>query len=138
MNTNAPVGTSAGNGPATGIEARDGTDTQPGQGRTPVGGVGQAGVGRRSPDASGLRTMGRTHRRGVLPKRAVRTATFAVISLAIFGCAALCLLAVWDHASEGVPWRALASLGIIAGAMGAFSVVNEVCGVNVDDDRAAW
>ncbi len=72
--------------------------------------------------------LGRPRRKGVLPKRAVRTAAFGVISLTIFACGALCLLAVWDYTTSGVPWRALASLGIIAGTMGAFAVVNGLFG----------
>ncbi|MEM7625795.1 MAG: hypothetical protein AAF333_09210 [Planctomycetota bacterium] len=67
-------------------------------------------------------------RKGVLPKKAVRTAAFGIISLSIFACGALCLLAVWDYANEGVPWRAISSLGIVAGTMGAFAVVNELFG----------
>ena len=70
----------------------------------------------------------RPRRLGVLPTRAVRTAAFGIISLSIFACGALCLLAVWDYASEGVPWRALSSLGIVAATMGAFAFVNELFG----------
>ncbi|MEM8784036.1 MAG: hypothetical protein AAGE65_14440 [Planctomycetota bacterium] len=67
-------------------------------------------------------------RRGVLPKHLVRRATFAVVSLTIFLTGAASLLAVWDYLTTDTPWRALASLGIIAGTMAAFAVVNEVCG----------
>ncbi|MEM9419676.1 MAG: hypothetical protein AAGA25_11595 [Planctomycetota bacterium] len=70
----------------------------------------------------------RARRLGVLPTKAVRTAAFGIISLSIFACGALCLLAVWDYASEGVPWRALSSLGIVAATMGAFAFVNELFG----------
>lgn len=71
---------------------------------------------------------GRPRRKGVLPIKAVRTVAFGVISLSIFGCGGLCLLAVWDATTSGVPWRALASLGIVAGTMGAFAVTNELFG----------
>ncbi|MBB6430304.1 hypothetical protein [Algisphaera agarilytica] len=70
----------------------------------------------------------RPRRLGVLPTKAVRTAAFGIISLSIFACGALCLLAVWDYANEGVPWRALSSLGIVAATMGAFAFVNELFG----------
>ena len=75
-------------------------------------------------------------RRGVLPKRSVRTVAFAIISLSIFLCGALCLLAVWDYASQGVPWRAITSLGIVAGTMGAFAFVNELFGEAMAADDA--
>lgn len=70
-------------------------------------------------------------RRGILPVRLVRIAAFAVISLAIFACAVLCLLAVWDFATTDTAWRAFASLGIIAGAMIAFVFVNEAFGASL-------
>lgn len=70
----------------------------------------------------------RTKRLGVLPIKAVRTAAFGIISLSIFACGGLCLLAVWDATAEGVPWRALSSLGIVAATMGAFAFVNELFG----------
>ncbi|MEM1108568.1 MAG: hypothetical protein AAGH99_07755 [Planctomycetota bacterium] len=71
---------------------------------------------------------GRVRRLGVLPTKAVRTAAFGIISLSIFACGALCLLAVWDATSPGVPWRAITSLGIVAATMGAFAFVNELFG----------
>ncbi|MEM1444972.1 MAG: hypothetical protein AAGF84_02880 [Planctomycetota bacterium] len=82
----------------------------------------------RSPNAAKLGLGGRGPRKGVLPKHLVRRATFAVISITIFITGAMCLLAVWDRMATDTPWRALASLGIIAGTMTAFAVVNEVCG----------
>ena len=66
--------------------------------------------------------------RGVLPYRIVRVLAFAIISLSIFTCAFVCLMAVWDYADRDTAWRALTSLGIIAGAMIAFVMVNEVFG----------
>jgi len=86
----------------------------------------------RNPQLKSSLPQGWPQRKGVLPKQAVRTASFGVISLSLFACAALCLLAVWDYTTEGVPWRAVASLGIIAGTMVAFSVVNEVFGEKID------
>ncbi|MEM1097797.1 MAG: hypothetical protein AAGH92_03300 [Planctomycetota bacterium] len=80
------------------------------------------------PNASKRGFRGRGPRKGVLPKHLVRRATFAVISLSIFSASAMCLMAVWDQMARDVPWRAFASLGIIAGTMVAFAVVNEVCG----------
>ncbi|MEO1236521.1 MAG: hypothetical protein AAFX76_07010 [Planctomycetota bacterium] len=74
------------------------------------------------------RRPARPKRRGVLPTRSVRVAAFGIISLSIFACGAVCLLAVWGATAEGVPWRALASLGIVAGTMGAFAFVNELFG----------
>ena len=82
---------------------------------------------------------GLRRRRGVLPRRRVRVAAFAVIAAAIFACGVLCLLAVWDFAKSGTAWRALASLGVVAGTMGAFSVVNEwLSGVEADDAAAGF
>lgn len=72
--------------------------------------------------------MGVKTPRGVLPYRVIRVVAFAVISTAIFVCSFIALLAVWDFADRDTAWRALASLAIIAGAMVAFVVVNEVFG----------
>ena len=135
---------------------------------------------------------GLRRRPGVLPRRRVRVAAFAVIAAAIFACGVLCLLAVWDFAKSGTAWRAwrpveephepagrtesrlaasrklpaapagarfrslrdtilsrprltrgsstdrLASLGVVAGTMGAFSVVNEwLSGAEADDAAVA-
>ena len=73
-------------------------------------------------------------RRGVLPRAAVRTAAFAIISLSIFLCGVLCLLAVWDFTTGDVSWRAVTSLGIVAAMMGMFVFVNELFG-GVDGAR---
>ncbi len=85
----------------------------------------------RRPAASGPGPLLSPHARGVLPFRAVRVLAFGVISIAIFGCAFIALLAVWDYATRDTAWRALASLGIIAAAMVAFVVVNEVFGASL-------
>ena len=87
-----------------------------------------AAAGPRLGRASGPRHAVQVKRKGVLPRRAVRTAAFGIISLAIFACGALCLLAVWDYTTGGVPWRAITSLGIVAGTMGAFAVANDFFG----------
>lgn len=39
-------------------------------------------------------------RRGVFDPNAVRFVVFLVISLSLFGTAAVCILAVWDYASH--------------------------------------
>ena len=76
---------------------------------------------------------------GVLPRHAVRTVAFGVISLSIFACGGLCLLAVWDFTDGDVSWRAVASLGIVAAMMGMFAFVNDlfggVEGAKADDAR---
>lgn len=78
----------------------------------------------------------RIRRLGVLPIKAVRTAAFGIISLSIFACGGLCLLAVWDATSPGVPWRAVTSLGIVAATMGAFAFVNELFGEAEKNDAS--
>jgi len=78
----------------------------------------------------------RAKRLGVLPIKAVRTAAFGIISLSIFACGGLCLLAVWDATAAGVPWRALTSLGIVAATMGAFAFVNELFGEAEKNDAS--
>jgi len=88
---------------------------------------------KRSPEFKPKRPETKSVRRGVLPKDKVRMATFGTISLSIFACAVLCILGVWGFSDDGTPWRALASLGIIAGAMVAFTVVNEIFGQTVKE-----
>ena len=83
----------------------------------------------------GAGRRGTTPPRGVLPFRAVRVLAFGVISLAIFACAFVGILAVWDFAAQDNAWRALATLGIIAAAMVAFVVVNEVFGASLGNGR---
>ena len=78
----------------------------------------------------------RPRRLGVLPIKAVRTAAFGIISLSIFACGGLCLLAVWDATSAGVPWRAVTSLGSVAATMGAFAFVNELFGEAEKNDTS--
>jgi hypothetical protein len=71
----------------------------------------------------------------VLPYRIIRVFAFARISIAIFACSFVALLAVWDFADPDTAWRALASLAIIAGAMLAFVVVNEAFGSSLGPNR---
>jgi len=80
------------------------------------------------PGNTSAQPASRAVRKGVLPRHAVRMTSFAVISLTIFASGVLCLMAVWDFAAGDVAWRALASLGILAGTMAAFTVCNEVFG----------
>ena len=62
---------------------------------------------------------------GVINYKAVRIVVFAVISLAVFACAAICILAVWKSVAPDVAWRALGSLGIISAATAVFVSLNE-------------
>jgi hypothetical protein len=72
-------------------------------------------------------------RSGILNPTLVRVTAFVIISLALFGSAALCVMAVWDYAPRDVAWRSLATLGIIAAAMIVFTLINEKFGsVKVD------
>ena len=56
-------------------------------------------------------------RRGVFDPNRVRFTSFVVIALALFGAAVLCVLAIWDYTAHGTAWRAIATLGVIAGTM---------------------
>lgn len=77
----------------------------------------------------------RPQRRGVFDPNAVRFVVFVVISLSLFGTAAVCILAVWDYASHDTAWRSLSTLGIIAATMMIFSAINEAFGAGMDPPR---
>jgi predicted branched-subunit amino acid permease len=66
--------------------------------------------------------------KGVFDPRFVRLISFSVISIALFGTALLCVLAIWDYASRDTAWRALATLGVLAATVMFFSVINEMFG----------
>lgn len=74
----------------------------------------------------------RPKRRGVIPAHQVRLLSFVVISLSLFWSAGLCMLAVWDKAEGDVAWRAITSLGVIAGTMFAFTLLNETFGKKLE------
>lgn len=65
---------------------------------------------------------------GVLPRGKVRMACFVVLALSMFGCGALCIMAVWNPDQTGVAWKSIASLGIVAALMAGFTLLNEVFG----------
>ena len=66
----------------------------------------------------------------------MRFVSFAVITLALFGAAVLCVLAIWDYTTRGNAWRAMATLGVIVGTMLAFTVLNEVFGARMSNVKA--
>jgi hypothetical protein len=68
---------------------------------------------------------------GVFDPRRVRTFSFAMISLSIFGAGTLCILSVWNYVRHDVGWRAIATLGIVVATMVAFMLVNEFFGASL-------
>lgn len=72
------------------------------------------------------------HAVGVLPPRLVRLACFAVLSLGLLAVGFVCILAVWDAAPRDVAWKSVATLGIVALVMTAFTVLNERFGPLTD------
>ena len=81
---------------------------------------------------SGLPNPREPRRRvGVFDPRRVRTFSFAMISLSIFGAGTFCILSVWNYVRHDVGWRAIATLGIVVATMVAFTVVNEFFGASL-------
>jgi len=75
---------------------------------------------------------------GFLPRRMIRLACFAVITVCLFVASVVCILAVWDYASTDVAWRAAATLGIVTVAMAGFAVLNELFGAGPAADRGNY
>ena len=70
--------------------------------------------------------------KGVVNQHHVRLVSFTVIALSLFSTAVLCILAIWDYASHDTAWRALSTLGVIAGTMFTFTFINEIFGTRFD------
>lgn len=62
---------------------------------------------------------------GVVNFRVTRLLSFIVVSLALFACTIICVMAVWDYLGPDYVWRALASLGIISATTAIFVSLNE-------------
>lgn len=75
----------------------------------------------------------RRRRRGVVSPRRVRFISFGVIAGGLFGTGLLCVLAIWDYASDDTAWRALSTLGVLAGTLMIFTFLNEMFGAKLDD-----
>jgi hypothetical protein len=71
-------------------------------------------------------------RKGVFDPRQVRFMSFAVIIVALFATAVLCILAIWDYTTKDTAWRALSTLGVITGTMLIFTFINETIGPKMD------
>ncbi len=68
---------------------------------------------------------------GVINYRLTRIIAFVVIAAALLCCAAICVMALWGYVGTDFAWRALASFGIISGAMAIFVALNEGFGPTV-------
>jgi hypothetical protein len=71
-------------------------------------------------------------RKGVFDPRRVRFCSFVVIALGLFVTATFCVLAIWDYATRDTAWRAVATLGVVAGTMFTFTAINEMFGKRID------
>lgn len=69
--------------------------------------------------------------KGVINHRVTRVIAFIVIAAALIACAAICVMALWGYVASDFAWRALASFGIISGAMAIFVALNEGFGPSV-------
>lgn len=65
---------------------------------------------------------------GFIPAERVRVASFAIMTLLIISAVIGGLMVVWDLATQDTFWRLIASQGLIAGGVCAFSVVNTIFG----------
>jgi hypothetical protein len=83
-------------------------------------------------EVRGLASPYKARRKGVFDPKRVRFLSFCVIALGLFATALLSVLAIWDYASRDTAWRALATLGVVAGTMLIFTVINEMFGVRMD------
>jgi len=68
---------------------------------------------------------------GVLSSRRVRLASFAVISIGIFFATTISVLAIWDYTSPDSAWKALATFGVLSGAVLLFAGTNEWFGARL-------
>jgi hypothetical protein len=71
-------------------------------------------------------------RKGVFEPRSVRFLSFIVIALGLFVTAVFCILAIWDYATRDTAWRAVATLGVVAGTMLVFTFINEMFGSRME------
>jgi hypothetical protein len=71
-------------------------------------------------------------RKGVFDPRRVRFVSFVVIALGLFTTATFCVLAIWDYATTDTAWRAVATLGVVAGTMFIFTAINEMFGKRIE------
>ncbi len=65
---------------------------------------------------------------GFIPPEKVRTASFVLMTLLILTGVGGGILMVWDLATEDTFWRLMASIGLIAGGVCAFTIVNTLFG----------
>ena len=70
--------------------------------------------------------------KGIFDPKRVRFVSFTLISIALFGTALLCVLAIWDYASRDTAWRALATFCVLAATAIVLTVINERFGTRLD------
>ena len=70
--------------------------------------------------------------KGVFNVRRIRFMSFVVIALGLFATAMICVLAIWDYTTTDTAWRAVSTLGVMAGTMLIFTFINEIFGAKVD------
>lgn len=63
--------------------------------------------------------------RGMINPVRVKIISFAIISVCIFACAIISILAVWNFAENDAVWRAFSTFLIVALATWVFAIVNE-------------
>ncbi|HTE06347.1 MAG TPA: hypothetical protein VK824_09140 [Planctomycetota bacterium] len=90
-------------------------------------------VGALRPGSSApMRPGSPSSRKGVFEPRSVRFISFVIIALGLFVTAVFCILAIWDYATRDTAWRALATLGVVAGTMLVFTFINEMFGARLE------
>ncbi len=72
-------------------------------------------------------------RKGVFDARRVRFVSFVVIAIGLFVTSAFCILAIWKYTSRDTAWRALSTLGVVAGTMFIFTLINEMFGASMEE-----
>ncbi len=65
---------------------------------------------------------------GLIPSARVRIVSFTIMTLIIISAVIGGLMVIWDLATQDTFWRLMASQGVIACGVCAFSIVNTIFG----------
>lgn len=65
---------------------------------------------------------------GFVPSARIRVVSFTIMTLLIISAVIGGLMVVWDLVTQDTFWRLMASQGLIAGGVCAFSIVNTIFG----------
>ncbi|MBI4878850.1 MAG: hypothetical protein HY812_04200 [Planctomycetes bacterium] len=105
----------------------------PGDATDSAGALRAPAVRSRSERAEAAGKRHKKRRKGVFDARRVRFISFVVIAIGLFVASTFCILAIWKYASRDTAWRALSTLGVVAGTMFTFTIINEMFGSSMEE-----